>query len=192
MVSRAAPPASMPPGDGFRPAPLLWESIMNILLWYLPYAIFSGARDCEVVMSEGKTRGDDDLAGGVRRAKVADQCIYVGPRGITGHRGMTASRGSIFRGPGRSSQTWQPWRCCGFRRGTDPYMKGREEYFRKPAIDRLLRLMDPASPNEIVRRGDENRTSSRRSNGSWFAPLEAASGPSHPRWRRCEDDSTRK
>jgi hypothetical protein len=30
------------------------EAIMNILLWYLPYAMFSGA--CEVVLAESGTR----------------------------------------------------------------------------------------------------------------------------------------
>ena len=29
---------------------------MNILLWYLPYALFSGA--CDVVLSESETRAD--------------------------------------------------------------------------------------------------------------------------------------
>jgi hypothetical protein len=29
---------------------------MNILLWYLPYAMFSGA--CDVVLSESETRTD--------------------------------------------------------------------------------------------------------------------------------------
>ena len=32
------------------------EVIMNILLWYLPYALFSGA--CDVMLSESETRAD--------------------------------------------------------------------------------------------------------------------------------------
>jgi hypothetical protein len=34
------------------------EAIMNILLWYLPYAMFSGA--CDVVLSESETRTDSE------------------------------------------------------------------------------------------------------------------------------------
>jgi hypothetical protein len=33
---------------------------MNILLWYLPYALFSGV--CDVVLSEGGTRTEKELA----------------------------------------------------------------------------------------------------------------------------------
>ena len=32
------------------------EAIMNILLWYLPYAMFSGA--CDVALSNSETRTD--------------------------------------------------------------------------------------------------------------------------------------
>jgi hypothetical protein len=34
---------------------------MNILLWYLPYAMFSGA--CDVVLSQSETQTDDELPG---------------------------------------------------------------------------------------------------------------------------------
>jgi hypothetical protein len=42
------------------------ETIMNILLWYLPYAMFSGA--CDVVLAEGGTR-----TGSERRADSAER-----------------------------------------------------------------------------------------------------------------------
>ncbi len=51
---------------------------MNILLWYLPYAIFSDACDCDDGLSESETR---TLTAKLRRsppsrAKAADRRIY--------------------------------------------------------------------------------------------------------------------
>jgi hypothetical protein len=48
---------------GRRPAE---EAIMSILLWYLPYAVFSGA--CDVVLAESGTR-----MSGERRADSAER-----------------------------------------------------------------------------------------------------------------------
>lgn len=46
---------------------------MNILLWYLPYAIFSGARDCDVDMSEGETPADGEpVAESAERKRQTD------------------------------------------------------------------------------------------------------------------------
>jgi hypothetical protein len=34
------------------------ELIMNILLWYLPYAMFSGA--CDIALSQSETQSNDE------------------------------------------------------------------------------------------------------------------------------------
>ncbi len=45
---------------------------MNILLWYLPYAMFSGA--CDVVLSESETRTDaESPAKPAERASPSDE-----------------------------------------------------------------------------------------------------------------------
>ena len=45
---------------------------MNILLWYLPYAMFSGA--CDVVLSESETRTDGKWpAESAERKREADE-----------------------------------------------------------------------------------------------------------------------
>src|SRR6516164_6138938 len=70
QAAEAEPEQALPGGDEFadrRRGPLdrnrrpvrrndHEEAIMNILLWYLPYAMFSGA--CDVVLSESETRTD--------------------------------------------------------------------------------------------------------------------------------------
>ena len=48
------------------------ETIMNILLWYLPYAMFSGA--CDVVLAEGGTRtGSERRADSAERERETDE-----------------------------------------------------------------------------------------------------------------------
>jgi hypothetical protein len=45
---------------------------MNILLWYLPYAMFSGA--CDVVLSESETRTQSERpAESARRKREPDE-----------------------------------------------------------------------------------------------------------------------
>jgi hypothetical protein len=47
------------------------EAMMNILLWYLPYAMFSGA--CDVVLSEGDARTGESRAESAERKRETDE-----------------------------------------------------------------------------------------------------------------------
>jgi hypothetical protein len=55
------------------------EAIMNILLWYLPYAMFSGA--CDVVLAESGTRmGNEQRADSPERERDPNEAALAHAR----------------------------------------------------------------------------------------------------------------
>jgi hypothetical protein len=55
------------------------EAIMNILLWYLPYAMFSGA--CDVVLAESETRmGNEQRADSPERERDPNEAALAHAR----------------------------------------------------------------------------------------------------------------